>query len=92
MPWDWEQILWTEFQAASQAYWSATQIKKCEDEEMNFETGTSWVTIALDMNLCTGVRPPAAHGGRRGLGKVKVWAKSIGGTLERNEMEGSGAK
>ena len=31
------------------------QIKKCEDEEMNFETGTSWVTIALDMYLCTGV-------------------------------------
>ena len=60
--WDWEQILWTErnwqrwvpeFLAAFQAYWSETQITKCEDEEMNFETGTSWGTIALDMYLCT---------------------------------------
>ena len=58
--WDWKQTLSTErnrqrwvpeFPAAFQAYGSATQIKKCEDEEMNFETGTSWVTIALDMYL-----------------------------------------
>ena len=54
MPWDWEQTLWTErnpqilvpeFLVAFQVYWSETQIKKCEDEEINFETGTSWVTI-----------------------------------------------
>ena len=84
--WDWEQTLWTErnrqrwvpdFLAAFQAYWSEAHIKKCQDEEMNFETGTSWVTIDLDMHLCTGVHPPAAHGGRRGLGTVKAWAKSI---------------
>ena len=84
--WDWEQTLWTErnrqrwvpeFPAAFHAYWSETQIKKCEDQEMNFETGTSWVTIALDMYLCTGVLPPAAHGGRRRLGTVKAWPKSI---------------
>ena len=96
--WDWEQTLWTErnrqrwvpgFLAASQAYWSETQIKKCEDEEMNFDTDTSWVTIALDMYLCTGVRPPAAHGGRRGLGTVKVWRSSFwqGAQL----LSGSGA-
>ena len=66
-----------EFRPAFQACTSETQITKCEDEEMNFETGTSWVTTALDMYLCTGVRPPAAHGGRRGLGTVKAWAKSI---------------
>ena len=29
------------------------------------------------MYFSTGVRPPAAHGGRRGLGTVKAWAKSI---------------
>ena len=48
--WDWEQTLWTErnrqrwvpeFLAAFKANWSETPIKKCEDEEMNFETGTS---------------------------------------------------
>ena len=37
-------------------YWSETQIKKCEDEGMNFKTGTSWVTISLDAYLFTGVR------------------------------------
>ena len=51
--WDWEQTLWTErnrqrwvpeFLAASQASWSETQIIKCEGEETNFETGTSWST------------------------------------------------
>ena len=98
--WDWEQTLWTginrqrwvpEFPAAFQAYWCETQIKKCEDEEMNFETGTSCATIVLDMYLCIGVRPPAAHGGRRGLGTVKAWAKCIE-VLWKDEMEGSGAK
>ena len=38
---------------------------------MNFETGTSWVTIALDMYLA------AAHGGRKGRGTVKAWRKRI---------------
>ena len=41
--WYWEQTLnrqrWVPgFPAAFQAYWSETQIKKCEDEEMNFES------------------------------------------------------
>ena len=58
-------------------YWSETQIRTCKDSEMNLETGTLWVTLALDMYFSTSVRPPAAHGGRRGLGTVKAWAKSI---------------
>ena len=82
----WVQTLWTErnrqtwapdFLVAFEVYWSETKIRTCKDPEMNFETGTSWVTLALDMYLSTGVRPPAAHGGRRGLGTVKAWAKSI---------------
>ena len=84
--WDWDQTVWTErnrqrltpeFLAAFEVYCSETQIRRCKDAEMNFETGTSWVTLALDMYFSTGVRPPAAHGGGRGLGTVKAWAKSI---------------
>ena len=84
--WDWDQTLWThrnrqrwipEFLAAFEVYWSETQIRTCKDAEMNFETGTSWVTLTLDMYFSTGVRSPAAHGGRRGLGTVKAWTKSI---------------
>ena len=75
--WDWDQTLWTErnlqrwtpeFLAAFEVYWSETQIRTRKDAEMNFETGTSWVSLALDMYFSTGVRPLAAHGGRRGLG------------------------
>ena len=57
-----------------------TQVKKCEDEEMNFETGPSWVTIVLDMYLCSGVRPPGG------------WRKERpgnGGSLERGKTKKS---
>ena len=63
--------------AAFLVCWRETQIKKCSDLEMNFETGASWVVIALYMYITTGVQLPAAEGGRRELGTVKAWAKSV---------------
>ena len=59
--WDWNRTLWTErnrqrwapeFLAAFQVYRSETHIRACRDPRLNFETGTSWVTLTLDM-YCT---------------------------------------
>ena len=66
-----------EILAAFQLYWSETQTRACRDPRMNFETGTSLVKMALDVYCTTGIQPPAALGGRRGLGIVKSWAESV---------------
>ena len=42
---------------------------------MNFETGTSWVTVALDMYLCTVVRPPGSAWRKERFGNGESLAK-----------------
>ena len=79
-----------EFLPAFQVYWSETQIRACRDPRMNLETGSSFVTVALDMHCTTGIQPPA-HGGRRGLGIVNAWAKNVE-HLDRNDLAGSRQK
>ena len=54
---------------------------------MNFETGTSLVTMAFDMYCTTA---PAAPGGRRGLGTVKSWQKAW--TNSGKKRKGRGAQ
>ena len=49
-----------EFLAAFQVYWCEAQIRTRSDPGMSFETGTSWVTVALDMYFTTDVQLPAA--------------------------------
>ena len=67
--WDWDQIFWThrnrqrwtpEFIAAFETYWSETQIRTCKDVEMNFETGTSWVTLGFGHVLQHGRPTPGS--------------------------------
>ena len=43
-----EQTKMGEFLAAFQVYVSETHIRACRDPGMNFETETSWVTVAYN--------------------------------------------
>ena len=54
-----------DFLTAFHVYWGETQIKTCSDPEMT----------VLDMYITMGVQLPAALGGRRDMGTVKVLAK-----------------